>query len=143
MKDHTRSDYRYFVDLQTRWMDNDSYAHVNNVNYYSFFDTAVNHLLISGGALHIRESAVVALVVESLCSFYQSVSFPDVLEIGLRVAKLGRSSVRYDIGIFRKGEPRICAAGYFVHVYVDKTSQIPAPIPEASRRLLQEFQLAQ
>lgn len=118
---------------------NVEYAHVNNVTYYSYFDTAVNHLLVISGALDIQKSEYVALVVESSCSYYRSIAFPDVLDIGLRVAKLGNSSVRYEIGVFRKGEEEICASGYFVHVYVDRASGTSVSIPAQSRDLLGRY----
>ena len=143
MKDDTRTDYRHVLELQTRWMDNDAYSHVNNVAYYSYFDTAVNHLLITSGALDIQNSKCVAVVAQSSCSYYQSVAFPDVLHVGLRVAKLGRSSVRYEIGIFRKGEEAICASGYFVHVYVDRASGNSVPIPAEPRELLSRYLIEQ
>lgn len=139
MKGDTRSDYAHFLVLPTRWMDNDAYAHVNNVTYYSYFDTAVNQLLITSGLLDIQHSECVALVAESGCSYYRSVAFPDVLEIGLRIAKLGRSSVRYEIGVFRQGEGEICAAGHFVHVYVDRASGATTPIPPKARDLLAKY----
>ena len=128
--------FPHFMPLATRWMDNDVYGHVNNVQYYSYFDTAVNHYLIQSGWLDIHGGSVVGLVVETRCTYHASVAFPDELEVGLRVEKLGNSSVRYGIGIFRKGEKEAAAEGYFVHVYVDKASNAPVKLPEDLRRVL-------
>lgn len=132
-----RQAFPHFMPLATRWMDNDVYGHVNNVQYYSYFDTAVNHYLIRSGWLDIQHGEVVGLVVETKCSYAASVAFPDELDIGLRVEKLGNSSVRYGIGIFRKGEELAAAEGYFVHVYVDRKSNTPVRVPDALRRVLQ------
>jgi acyl-CoA thioester hydrolase len=134
---HRRSDYRHFREIATRWMDNDVYGHVNNVVYYSWFDTAVNQFLIEGGALDIEGSPVIGLVVETQCNYFASVAFPDRIDAGIRVARLGNSSVRYEIGIFREGEERAAAQGHFVHVYVDRASRKPATLPDALRTLLQ------
>jgi acyl-CoA thioester hydrolase len=134
-----RSDYRHFREITTRWMDNDVYGHVNNVVYYSWFDTAVNQFLVEGGALDIERSPVIGLVVETQCNYFASVAFPDRIEAGIRVAKLGTSSVRYEVGIFRAGEELAAAQGHFVHVYVDRQSRKPAALPEALRSLLQSI----
>ena len=123
-----RSGYRHFLTIPTRWMDNDVYGHVNNVVYYSYFDTAVNHYLIEQGALDIEHSTVIGLVVESSCQYFAPIAFPDVVAVGLRVAKLGNSSVRYEIGIFRNEEDSASAQGHFVHVYVDRATRRPAPL---------------
>lgn len=112
---------------------------MNNVTYYSYFDTAVNHLLVNAGLLDIRGSSAIALVVESSCKYYRSVAFPDVLEIGLRVANLGRSSVRYEIGVFRQDDPLICASGHFIHVYVDRASGSPIAMDADTRTFLSAF----
>jgi acyl-CoA thioester hydrolase len=111
-----RSAYRVFRPIGTRWMDNDAYGHINNVVYYSFFDTAVNGHLIDEGALQIETSPVIGLVVETHCNFFASLAFPQAVEAGLRVAQVGRSSVRYEIGLFGAGEPLTAAAGHFVHL---------------------------
>lgn len=132
----TYASFPHFMPLATRWMDNDVYGHVNNVQYYSYFDTAVNHYLIQSGWLDIHGGNVVGLVVETRCTYHASVAFPDELEVGLRVEKLGNSSVRYGIGIFRKGEKEAAAEGYFVHVYVDRASNAPVKLPEDLRRVL-------
>jgi acyl-CoA thioester hydrolase len=123
--------------LPTRWMDNDSYGHVNNVNYYSFFDTAVNQLLIDRGVLDIHKDDVVGFVVETGCSYISSNSFPDLVHVGVRVAKLGNSSVRYELALFRNDEPLPSAAGHFVHVYVDRRTNKSVPVPAPVRALLQ------
>lgn len=131
-----REAFAHYLPLATRWMDNDVYGHVNNVQYYSYFDTAVNHYLISSGWLDIHNGEVVGLVVETKCGYAASIAFPDEIDIGLRVEKLGNSSVRYGIGIFRRGEPLAAAEGYFVHVYVDRKSNTPVRVPDALRQVL-------
>lgn len=137
MRDTPRSAFPHMVALPTRWMDNDSYGHVNNVNYYSFFDTAVNRYLIDRGVLDIHKDDIVGFVVETGCSYFSSISFPDIIHVGVRVAKLGNSSVRYEIALYRNDEPAPAAAGHFVHVYVDRRSNKSVPIPEAARAVLQ------
>ncbi|HET8730180.1 MAG TPA: thioesterase family protein [Moraxellaceae bacterium] len=132
-----REAFAHFLPLATRWMDNDVYGHVNNVQYYSYFDTAVNHYLITSGWLDIHNGDVVGLVVETRCSYAASVAFPDELDVGLRVEKLGNSSVRYGIGIFRRGEPLAAAEGHFIHVYVDRQTNTPVRVPDALRAVLQ------
>lgn len=132
-----RSAYRHFSAVPTRWMDNDVYGHVNNVVYYSFFDTAVNRYLIEAGALDIHRGEVIGLVVETRCNYFAPLEFPQVVEAGLRVAHMGSSSVRYEIGLFAAGEAASAAAGHFVHVYVDRATRKPAPLPEALRRALE------
>lgn len=132
----TRDRFKAFVSIPTRWMDNDAYGHVNNVEYYSYFDTAVNGYLIAQGALDVERSPAIGLVVETGCRFHRSLSFPDVVEAGLRVSRLGRSSVRLEIGLFRAGEGDVCATGHFVHVYVDRRTRRPVPIPDGPRAAL-------
>lgn len=134
---NSRSDYLHFHPITTRWMDNDAYGHVNNVVYYSWFDTVVNQFLVAGGALDIENSPVIGLVIETQCNYFASVAFPERVTAGLRVAKLGNSSVRYEVGIFREDEQQAAAQGHFVHVYVDRVARRPAAIPEAMRSLLQ------
>ena len=136
MRNAPRSAFPHFLAMPTRWMDNDSYGHVNNVQYYSFFDTAVNQFLIARGVLDIHADQVVGLVVDTGCSYFSSVSFPDTVHVGMRVAKLGNSSVRYELAIFRNDEQAPAAAGHFVHVYVDRGSNQPVPIPAAVRSVL-------
>lgn len=131
-----RSAFRLFRPIATRWMDNDAYGHVNNVHYYSYFDSAVNGWLIEQGLLDFRDSRVIGLVVETGCTYFESVSFPEPLEAGIAVARLGRSSVRYEIGIFRVGGEQAVAQGHFVHVYVDRATQRPVEIPAATRAAL-------
>jgi acyl-CoA thioester hydrolase len=133
---HQRSDYLHFQSLNTRWGDNDAYGHVNNVLYYSWFDTAVNAFLINNTVLDIAHSPVIGLVIESHCNYFAPVSFPERVTIGLRVARMGRSSVCYEVAVFRDDAAQAAAQGHFVHVYVDRASRRPAAIPEAMRTLL-------
>jgi acyl-CoA thioester hydrolase len=132
----TTADFAHFSDITTRWIDNDVYGHINNVVYYEFFDTAVNGYLIAQGALDIAKGAVIGLVVETHCNYFKPVAFPDKLRAGLRVTKLGTSSVRYEVGIFRNGDDTVSAQGHFVHVYVDRASGRPVPLPEALKQAL-------
>jgi len=132
-----RASYRSFLAIPTRWMDNDVYGHVNNVTYYSYFDTAVNEHLIRVAGLHIVGAAAIGLVVETSCRFHKPITFPDIVEAGLRVTKLGNSSVTYEIGLFRQGEDEPAASGHFVHVWVDRASRRPTPLPPAVRAALQ------
>jgi acyl-CoA thioester hydrolase len=134
-----RSSFRLFRPIATRWMDNDAYGHVNNVHYYSYFDSVVNGWLVEKGLLTITESPVIGLVVESGCTYFESVAFPDALEAGIAVAHLGRSSVRYRIGIFKQGAQAASAQGHFVHVYVDRATQKPVEIPPETRAMLSEL----
>lgn len=136
----TRSAFRHFVDIPTRWGDNDVYGHVNNVVYYSYFDTAVNRHLIEAGGLDIHGGAAIGLVVETRCQFHAALAFPDLVQAGLTVTKLGRSSVTYAIGLFQ-GEAREAAAlGHFVHVWVDRDTRRPVPVPAAIRAALEPLQ---
>jgi acyl-CoA thioester hydrolase len=132
-----RTSYRSFLAVPTRWMDNDAYGHVNNVTYYSYFDTAVNEHLIRAGGLDIRGAPAIGLVVETFCRFHKSLTFPDVVDVGLRVRKLGSSSVTYEIGLFRQGDDDAAATGHFVHVWVDRATGRPTPVPPAVRTALQ------
>ena len=136
----TKDQYPHLLTVPTRWKDNDVYGHVNNVVYYSYFDTVVNGYLISSGALDIEESSVIGLVVETQCRYFKPITFPDAVHAGLRVARLGKSSVRYEIGIFRNDEETAAAQGHFVHVYVDRESRRPTTLPpvmgEALERIL-------
>ncbi|WP_322979434.1 thioesterase family protein [Pseudomonas sp. C11] len=133
---HLRGDYRHFQPITTRWHDNDIYGHVNNVTYYSYFDSAVNAYLIAEGGLDIHGGEVVGFVVSSSCDYFASIAFPDAIEVGLRVGKLGNSSVQYELAIFRAGEEQACAAGRFVHVFVDRVSNRPVNIPASLRAAL-------
>jgi acyl-CoA thioester hydrolase len=137
MRDAPRSSFPHFLAIPTRWMDNDVYGHVNNVVYYSYFDTAVNQFLIERGVLDIHEGEVVGFVVDSGCAYFSSISFPDTIHAGIRVAKLGNSSVRYEIALYRNDDPLPCAAGHFVHVYVDRRRNRSAPIPANVRNVLE------
>lgn len=133
----TRADYRWFLEIPTRWMDNDVYRHVNNVVYYSFFDTVVARFLLGSGAIDLTASPVIGVVVETLCRYHAPIAFPDLVTAGLRVERLGRTSVRYGIGIFRELEPQASAEGHFIHVYVDRATQrIPTPLPETLQNAL-------
>ena len=132
-----RSGYKYLKPIQTRWMDNDIYAHVNNVVYYSYFDTIVNGYLVEKGALDIQDGETIGLVVETNCKYFAPVAFPDELEGGLRVAHIGNSSVRYELAIFQGGTQEAVAEGYFAHVYVNKETRRPAPLPDAFRQALE------
>jgi len=124
-----RSAYPFFTRITTRWMDNDVYGHINNVVYYSFFDSAVNGYLIDRGALDIHHGEVIGLVVETHCNFFAPLQFPQAVEAGVRVARVGSSSVRYEIGLFADATTHCAAAGHFVHVYVERASLRPAPLP--------------
>ena len=135
----TRDRYQHFLTIPTRWMDNDVYGHVNNVTYYSYFDTVVNQLLISRGVLDIEKSETIGLVVETHCNYFAPITFPDTLHAGLRVAALGATSVRYEIGLFRENDATAAAQGHFVHVYVSRTTRKAAVVPEAMRALLAEL----
>jgi acyl-CoA thioester hydrolase len=132
-----REAYAHFLPITTRWMDNDAYGHVNNVVYYSYFDTVVNRYLIEAGALDIERSPVIGLVVETHCNFFAPLSFPQMVEAGLRVARVGSSSVRYEIGLFAAGEPLAAACGHFVHVYVDRDTRRPVALPAPLHHALQ------
>lgn len=135
----TRADYRTFRTITTRWMDNDVYGHMNNVVHYSLFDTAVNGWLIESGVLDIHAGAQIGLVVETGCRYFAEMAFPDVVHAGIRVAKLGNSSVRYEIGLFRNDEDDVAAEGFFVHVYVDAKTRRPAPLNPALRAQLESI----
>jgi len=130
-----------FRDIPTRWADNDVYGHVNNVVYYSWFDTAVNAYLIEQGALDIHHGETIGLVIETQCNYFAPLAFPQVIQAGIRVANLGSSSVRYDIGLFAQGEAWSAAVGHFVHVYVDKTTRRPCVLPSALRTALEPLVL--
>ena len=132
-----RGDYRVFRPIPTRWMDNDAYGHVNNVVYYSWFDTAVNTYLIEAGVLDIAASPTVGVVIETGCTYFESVTYPETVEVGLAVTKLGRSSVTYAAGIFKQGGAFAAAQGHFVHVYVERATQRPVDIPGEVRPKLE------
>ena len=134
-------DYPFQVELTTRWMDNDIYGHVNNALYYAFFDTAINEYLIGAGRLDIHSGSVIAFAVESQCQYLRPLAFPGVIDVGLRVGKLGNSSVRYELAVFKQGEPFAAAAGYFVHVFVDRVTQRPVPMPASIRAALERLRV--
>jgi acyl-CoA thioester hydrolase len=138
-KPEGRDAYRHFTTVATRWMDNDVYGHVNNVVYYSFFDTAVNGYLIAEGALDPERGPVIGLVVETQCYYFAPVAFPDVVHVGLRVARVGTTSVRYEACVFRNDDPLCAAKGHFVHVYVDRASRRPVPVSNAMRAALERI----
>ncbi len=135
----TRDDYRHFTTIETRWMDNDAYGHVNNVVYYSFFDTVVNKWLIEQDVLHVTESPAIGLVVETQCRYFSSLTFPDRVTAGLRVAHVGNSSVRYEIALFKNDSRITAAAGHFVHVYVSRATRESVRVPDDVRRALQQL----
>ncbi len=134
-----RSAYRVFRTIGTRWMDNDAYGHVNNVVYYSWFDTAVNAHLIEQGVLDIHHGETIGLVIETQCNYFASLAFPQNVEAGLRVARMGTSSVRYEVGLFAQGEPMTAAKGHFVHVYVDSKTRRPVALPTPLKNVLEQL----
>ena len=131
-----RSAYPYFQPITTRWMDNDIYGHVNNVVYYSYFDTVVNTYLIRQGVLDVTAGDTIGLVIETQCNYFSSLSFPETVVAGLRVARLGASSVRYEVGLFSGDNETAAAQGHFIHVYVDRATRRPVPLPEPLREAL-------
>jgi acyl-CoA thioester hydrolase len=137
----TRADYAHLSTITTRWMDNDLYGHVNNVTYYSYFDTAVNRYLIEAGVLDIHSGEVIGLVIETHCNYFAPLAFPRNVEAGIRVAHIGKSSVRYEIGLFDEGQAPSAAVGHFVHVYVDRATRRPVPLPEPFMKALQALQM--
>lgn len=131
-----RAAYPHFLSIPTRWMDNDVYGHVNNVVYYSYFDTVVNEYLIRAGVLDYDHGATIGLVIETQCNYFAPLAFPERIDAGLRVVRLGNSSVRYEVGLFREGASQPAAQGHFVHVYVDRATRRPVSLPEALRAAL-------
>ena len=136
-----RALFPVFVPLTTRWKDNDPYGHLNNVVYYELFDAAVNQLLIERGLLDPATSAVIGLVVESRCRFLSSLAFPDRIEVGVAVESIGRSSVNYRLAVFKAGAQTAAADGHYTHVYVERATSRPAPIPEPHRQAMQEWRV--
>lgn len=132
----TRRDFKRFYTLTTRWMDNDVYGHVNNVTYYSWFDTAVNQYLISEQVLDAEHGQVIGLVIETQCNYFAPIAFPDEVTVGFVVSRLGNTSVRYELGIFRNDEQVASAQGHFIHVYVDRQHRRPVPLPGDLRSVL-------
>jgi acyl-CoA thioester hydrolase len=135
----SRDAYLHHLAIPTRWNDNDVYGHVNNVEYYAFFDTVINRYLIGEGGLDIHGGAVIGLCAESHCEFRAAFEFPETVDAGLRVGHLGRSSVRYEIGLFGEGADEPAATGWFVHVFVDRETRKPAEIPPAIRAALERL----
>ena len=133
----TRADFSGFEPIETRWADNDVYGHINNVTYYAYFDTAVNRRLAAAGLLDIEAGEVIGLVVETGCRYHAPAAFPDRLDAGVRTARIGTSSVRYEIAIFREGEDTALAEGHFTHVYVDRATRRPTPLPDLWRAELE------
>ncbi len=134
-----RADYRYFHRVTTRWMDNDVYGHVNNATYYSYFDTAINHYLITRGGLDIERDAVVGFIASSRCEFFAPLAYPSVAEVGVRADRIGKSSLEYGVALFAEGEEVARAAGAMVHVFVDRTTSKAVAIPPALRKALEEI----
>jgi acyl-CoA thioester hydrolase len=135
-----RADYGFFLTIPTRWMDNDIYGHINNVTYYSYFDTVVARFLLGTGSINLVDSPVIGVVVETQCRFHAPIAFPDAVTAALRVERVGNTSIRYGIGIFRGDESQVSAEGHFVHVYVDRATQRrPTPLPEVLRRSATEL----
>lgn len=131
-----RDAYRHFIRLTTRWLDNDVYGHINNAVYYGLFDSAVNSHLIESGALDIHHGAVIGLVVESHCNYFAPLAFPHPVDAGLRVGHVGKSSVRYEIGLFEGDAPMAAACGHFTHVYVDRETRRPVALPDALSKVV-------
>jgi acyl-CoA thioester hydrolase len=134
-----RTAYKHFLDIPTRWMDNDVYGHVNNVVYYSYFDTVINRYLIDEGGLDIQAATVIGITPETMCRFYRSFTYPETVEAGLRVGRLGTTSARYEVGLFGRGEDAARAEGHFVHVFVDRATQRPVAIPARIRTALERI----
>jgi acyl-CoA thioester hydrolase len=138
-----RTAYPHFLSIATRWMDNDVYGHVNNVVYYSYFDTVVNEYLIRSGVLDIEHGTTIGLVVETQCNYFAPIVFPDRIDAGLRVVRLGTSSVRYEVGLFREDDAEPAAQGHFVHVYVDRETRRPVALPDSLRAALEPLLVTQ
>ncbi|MGE8551268.1 MAG: acyl-CoA thioesterase [Acinetobacter calcoaceticus] len=136
-----RDQFKFFLDIQTRWADNDIYGHVNNVTYYSYFDTAANALLIQKTGFDIHQSQSIGLVVDSACSFFQELSFPEIIQVGVAIGKIGNTSLRYELAIFKQGQEQASAQGHFVHVFVDRETRKTVPISESTRDVLEKFLL--
>jgi acyl-CoA thioester hydrolase len=134
-----RSAYPVFTTISTRWMDNDAYGHVNNVVYYSWLDTVVNAHLIGQGVLDVEHGGIIGLVVESGCSYFAPLAFPQTVEAGLRVARMGSSSVSYEVGFFMQDSDMTAARGHFIHVYVDRHTRRPAPLPDNLKSVLEKL----
>ncbi len=138
-RDENRNGYKHFLTIPTRWKDNDIYGHVNNVLYYSFVDTVANEYLIMEGGLDIHNDPVIGVVVESHCNYYQPLAFPETVLAGLRVGRIGTTSVRYEVGLFSESSETVCATAHFVHVFVDRATNKPVPIPDKLRVCLSKI----
>ncbi|QCF25779.1 acyl-CoA thioesterase [Hydrocarboniclastica marina] len=138
-RDPIRRDFKAFESISTRWMDNDVYGHVNNVTYYSYFDTAVNAFLIRQGGLDIHNGDAAGFVVSSNCTYRRPIAFPEPIEAGIKVDRIGNSSVQYGVGIFRAGEDEPAAYGQFVHVFVSRSDNSSTPVPASIRRALEQL----
>jgi acyl-CoA thioester hydrolase len=138
-KPDSRDDYRHSLTITTRWMDNDVYGHINNVQYYSYFDTAVNRFLIDRGVLDIHDGSVIGLVVETHCNYFSGAAYPQDIEAGIRITEPGRSSVRYEVGLFVEGREQAIAQGHFIHVYVDRDKRTPVELPADLREVLSDL----
>jgi acyl-CoA thioester hydrolase len=136
-----REAFARFVAVSTRWSDNDPYGHINNAAYYFFFDAAVNAILIEAGLLDPATSAIIGLVVETNCVYFSSLAFPDAIEIGVAVEEVGRSSVRYLLAAFKAGAPLAAAQGRYTHVYVERATQRPTPIPAGHRLVMENLRV--
>ena len=134
-----RSEYQFVFPIQTRWADNDIYGHVNNVTYYSYFDTAANALLIQNAGFDIHHSPIIGLVVNSSCNFLQELTYPEIIEVGVAISKIGNSSLTYDLAIFKQNQSTASAQGQFVHVFVDRETKKSTPIPNEMRDALQSY----
>jgi acyl-CoA thioester hydrolase len=134
-----RGQYAQFMPVQTRWMDNDVYGHVNNVVYYSYFDTVVNRYLIDPGGLDFHNAPIVGIMAETMCRFHRSFAYPEAIDAGLRVGRLGSSSVRYEVGLFGEGEDLARVEGHLVHVFVERATNKPVPIPASIRAALEKL----
>ncbi len=134
-----RQNYPFLFPIQTRWADNDMYGHVNNVTYYSYFDTAANALLIQHAGFNIQSTPIIGLVVDSACSFLSELSYPEIIEVGVAISKIGNSSLRYDLAIFKQGQNTAAAQGHFVHVFVDRQTRKSTSIPQNMRDALTNF----
>ena len=137
----TREQFKFFLPIQTRWADNDIYGHINNVTYYSYFDTAANSLLIQKTGFNIHNSEIIGLVVDSACSFLQELSFPEMFEVGVAIGKIGNSSLRYELAIFKQDQTQAAAQGHFVHVFVDRQTRKSRAIPQYMREVLHAYML--
>ncbi|WP_436860446.1 acyl-CoA thioesterase [Acinetobacter haemolyticus] len=137
----TREQFKFFFNIQTRWADNDIYGHVNNVTYYSYFDTAANSLLIQKTGFDIHNSEIIGLVVDSACSFLQELSYPEIIEVGVAIGKIGNSSLRYELAIFKQHQIQAAAQGHFVHVFVDRKNRKSTAIPQNMREVLNQYLL--